>query len=55
MYGIEIVIQQKTSTKIAYNSIHFINRLRYLCRNTSGVLQDTLKPKFTELETIKPC
>ena len=41
--------------KIAYNSIHKIERPNYLCRNTSGVLDDTSKPKFTRSETIKPC
>ena len=41
--------------KIAYNSIHKIERPNYHCRNTSGVLDDTSKPKFTRSETIKPC
>lgn len=30
-------------------------RPSYLCRNISGVLHDTSKPKFTRLETVKPC
>lgn len=45
----------KNIYKIAYNSIHFMNRPSYLCRNTSGVLHDTSKPQFTRLETVKPC
>ena len=41
--------------KIAFNSIHKKNRPSYLCRNNkSGVLDDTSKPKFTRLETVKP-
>lgn len=41
--------------KIAYNSIHNMNRPSYLCRNLSDVLDDTSKPQFTRLETVKPC
>ena len=41
--------------KIAYNSIHKLDRPEYLCRNTSGVLDDTSKSKFTRPETDKPC
>jgi len=40
--------------KIAYNSIYKIERPSYLCRNSSGVLDDTSKPKFTRLEIVKP-
>lgn len=41
--------------KIAFNSIHKKDRPSYLCRNNkSGVLDDTSKPKFTRLETVKP-
>ena len=39
--------------KIAYNSIHKKNRPSYLCRNSSCVLDDTSKPKFTRPETGK--
>tara|TARA_Y100000310_G_C20656024_1_gene802013 strand:- start:619 stop:1578 length:960 start_codon:yes stop_codon:yes gene_type:complete len=39
--------------KIAYNSINKIERPSYLCRNTSGVLDDTSNPKLTRLETVK--
>ena len=45
----------KNIYKIAYTSIHSIERPSYLCRNTSGVLHDIPKPKFTRLETDKPC
>lgn len=45
----------KNIYKIAYNSIHMIERPSYLCRNSSGVLHDTSNPKFTRLETGKPC
>ena len=41
--------------KIAYNSVHKKNRPSYLCRNSSGVLDDTSKPKFTRHETGKLC
>ena len=42
--------------KIAYNSIHKIDRPSYLCRsNLSGTLDDVSKPKFTRSETGKPC
>ena len=41
--------------KIAYNSIHSMDRPSYLCRNSSDVLDDTSKPKFTRLETVKLC
>ena len=42
--------------KIAYNSIHKIERPSYLCRNNlSGILDDVSKPKFTRSETGKPC
>lgn len=42
--------------KIAYNSIHKIDRPSYLCRsNLSGTLDDVSKPKFTHSETGKPC
>jgi hypothetical protein len=41
--------------KIAFNSIHKKDRPNYLRRgNKSGVLDDTSKPKFTRLETVKP-
>ena len=45
----------KNIYKIAYNSIHNIERPSYLCRNSSGVLHDTSKPQFTRPETVKPC
>ena len=45
----------KNIYKIAYNSIHNIERPSYLCRTTSGVLHDIPKPKFTRSETGKPC
>ena len=45
----------KNIYKIAYNSIHNLDRPSYLCRNTSGVLHDTSKSKFTRPETGKPC
>ncbi len=41
--------------KIAYNSIHNIERPSYLCRNTSDILDDMSKPKCTRPETVKPC
>ena len=42
--------------KIAYNSIHKIERPRYLCRsNLSDTLDDVSKPKFTHSDTGKPC
>ena len=41
--------------KIAYNSVHNLNRPSYLCRNLSGVLDDTSNPKFTRPETGKLC
>lgn len=42
--------------KIAFNSINGLDRPNYLSRkrNLSGVLDDTSKPKFTRLETVKP-
>ena len=43
----------KNIYKIAYNSIHKKNRPSYLCRNSSDVLHDTSKPKFTRPETGK--
>lgn len=55
IYGIEIVMEQKNIYKIAYNSIHMIERPRYLCKNSSGILHDIPNPKFTRLETYKPC
>ena len=54
MYGIEIIMEHKNIYKIAYNSIHMIERPSYLCRNTPGVLHDTSKPKNTRLETEQP-
>lgn len=45
----------KNIYKIAYNSINKLERPSYLCRKSSGVLHDTSKPKFTRLETGKPC
>jgi hypothetical protein len=58
----------KNIYKIAYNSIHNIERPEYLqrkyevskkpsylCRTTSRVLHDIPKPKFTRSETGKPC
>jgi len=41
--------------KIASNSINKIERPSYLCRNSSGVLDDTSKSKFTRSETSKLC
>lgn len=43
--------------KIAFNAISKKDRPDYLRRaaNKSSVLDDTLKPKFTRLETGKPC
>jgi len=43
----------KNIYKIAFNSIHKKDRPGYLCRNSSGVLHDTSKPKFTRSETGK--
>ncbi len=34
---------------------YYMNRPSYLCRNSSGVLDDTSKPKFTRPETGKLC
>ena len=45
----------KNIYKISYTSIHSIERPSYLCRNISGILHDIPKPKFTRLETDKPC
>jgi len=36
----------KNIYKIAFNSIHSMNRPNYLCRNTSGVLHDITKTKI---------
>ena len=41
--------------KIAFNSINKIKRPSYLFRNSSGVLDDTSKSKFTRSETSKVC
>jgi hypothetical protein len=46
----------KNIYKIAFNSICKKERPNYLCRsNKSGMLHDISKPKFTRLETVKPC
>ncbi len=50
----EIIDKKLKDSKIAYNSVHNIDRPSYLCRNSSGVLHDTSKPKFTRPETGKP-
>ncbi len=44
-----------TNIFMTYNSVHKKNRPSYLCRNSSGVLDDTSKPKFTRHETGKLC
>ena len=36
-----------------YNSVHKKNRPSYLCRISSGVLDDTSKPKMTGPENQK--
>ena len=41
--------------KIASNPINKIKRPSYLCRNSSGVLDNTSKSKFTRSETSKLC
>jgi len=45
----------KNIYKIVYNSINKLERPSYLCRKSSDVFHDTSKPKFTRLETDKPC
>ena len=37
------------------SAVNNIDRPSYLCRNLSGVLHDTSKPKFTRPETGKLC
>ena len=50
-YEKEKSIKRYSRKEISYK----INRPSYLCRNSSGVLDDTSKPKFTRHETGKLC
>ena len=67
-YGTEMRNSERNIYKIASNSVHKKERPNYLCRSNKsvswlrsrdsernpGVLDDTSKPKFTRLETVKP-
>ena len=51
-------LKSMISIPLAQDIVHLRptkERPSYLCRNISGVLHDTSKPKFTRPETVKPC